>query len=123
MKQYILGIGCRQGVAATDIEQAVNAIILKFKLSKNSICEIVSCNLKTEEAGLLGFAEKWQIPIRFFPLAELEKISVPNPSGKVREKIGIGSVCEAAAKLAGNGKLVVEKQKFGNITIAVGEKR
>ena len=123
MKQYILGIGCRQGVGAADIEQAVNSTILKFSLPENSICEIVSCDLKAEEAGLLEFAEKWQLPIRFFPLAELENVIVPNPSGKVKEKIGVASVCEATAKFAGNGKLVVEKQKFGNITIAVGEKR
>lgn len=121
MKTYILGIGCRKGVNAFEIEKAAESVLSAYKIKPELIFEIVSCDLKANEKGLLDFAEKWQIPIRFFSLDELENIIVPNPSDKVQEKIGAKSVCEAAAKFAGNGNLVVEKQKFGNITIAIGE--
>jgi len=77
--------------------------------------------LKADEVGLLEFAEQNKLPIQFFTTEELSSVEVPNPSDKVIEKIGTPSVSEAAAKFAGNRVLVVEKQKFGNITVAVGE--
>jgi cobalt-precorrin 5A hydrolase len=121
MKQYILGIGCRRHINCSEIENAVKSVLDVYNIDLKSICKIVSCDLKADEKGLLEFAAKWKLPIRFFSIKELESVSVPNPSAKVIEKIGTPSVCEAAAKFAGNGVLLVEKQKFGNITVAVGE--
>jgi len=120
-KQYIVGLGCRRGVKCCEIEEAVLSVLNAYDLKLENICEIVSCDLKSDEIGLLEFAEKIKLPIRFFPLEKLSGISVPNPSAKVIEKIGSPSVSEAAAKFAGNGILTVEKQKIGNITVAVGE--
>jgi len=123
MKQYILGIGCKRGVSCSEIEQAVQAVLDAYNIDSERIYEIVSCDLKVNENGLLNFVKKWQLAIRFFSSKELKSLDVPNPSARVIEKIGIPSVCEAAAKLAGNGILLVEKQKFGNITIAIGESK
>lgn len=118
---YIIGIGCRRGVAYSEIEQAVNSVLEDNNISILEVMKIVSVDLKADEAGLLEFAEKARLPICFFSKQELAKVDVPNPSEKVIAKIGTPSVSEAAAKFAGNGVLVVEKQKFGNITVAVGE--
>lgn len=87
----------------------------------SEVIKIATCDVKADEAGLLEFAEKYQLPIQFFTTEELATVEVPNPSDKVIDKIGTPSVSEAAAKFAGNGNLTVEKQKFGNITVAVGE--
>ena len=123
MAQYILGIGCRRNVPCCEIEQAVQSVLQANNIGLQSISKIVSCDLKADEVGLLAFAEKHHIPTRFFPLDKLESVNTPNPSEKVKEKIGISSVCEASAKFAGNGVLLVEKQKFGNITVAIAEKK
>ena len=117
--KYILGIGCRRGTSFEDIENAVLDVLKKKSLLKNDVKGIASVDLKADEQGLLEFAGKWDLEIKFFSNQELNEVEIPNPSEKVSEKIGIPSVCEAAAKLAGSGALVVEKQKFGNVTVAV----
>ena len=130
-KRYILGIGCRRGVSAEAIASAVFDVLAKFSIKKELISYCASVDLKADEDGLIEFAEEWGLYINFFPKSELERIDVPNPSGTVLDKIGILSVAEASA-LTTAGKileeyknvscsLVVEKQKYGNITVAVVE--
>ena len=120
-KKYIIGIGCRRGVSFSDIEAALLDVLQKHSILREEITSIVSVDIKSDEKGLLELAKKWDLEIRLFPQKELNSVDVPNPSAKVSEKIGIPSVCEAAAKLAGSGELIVEKQKYGNVTVAVGK--
>ena len=122
-KKYILGIGCRRGVSLDDIENAVNDSLWKNSLKRENIKGLASVDLKADEEGLLEFSKKWNLEISFFSKEELDSVEVPNPSLKVSDKIGTHSVSEAAAILAGTGSLVVEKQKYGNVTVAVGTLR
>lgn len=120
-KKYIIGMGCRRGVSFVDIENAVLDVLKNNSILREEITSIVSVDIKSDEKGLLELAEKWNLDINFFSQEKLNSVEVPNPSEKVSEKIGIPSVCEAAAKLAGSGELIVEKQKYGNVTVAVGK--
>ena len=70
--------------------------------------------------GLLALAKNCGVELEFFTPDELNKIEVPNPSHAVKRHIGASSICEAAAILAAqNGRLIMEKQKSQNATIAV----
>ena len=58
--------------------------------------------------------------LHFFTADQLAAIEVPNPSETVHKHVGTPSVCEAAAILGSNGgKLLLEKQKGDNFTLAV----
>ena len=124
-KKYILGIGCRRGVSSGDIESAVLDALGRFSVDRELITSIASVDIKSDEEGLLLFAKLWNLDISFFPRESLKLIEIPNPSGRVVEKIGIPGVCEAAALKAFHligaydAALVVEKQKYGNVTVAV----
>ena len=124
-KKYILGIGCRCGVSCSDIEIAVLDALKRFSIERDLITSIASVDIKSDEVGLLLFAKLWNLDISFFSRESLKIIEIPNPSDKVVEKIGIPGVCEAAALKAFNlidvcdAALVVEKQKYGNVTVAV----
>ena len=130
-KRYIIGLGCRRGVSYEAIASAVSDVLLQFSIEKELITYCASVDLKADEAGLLAFAKAWGLDIIFFPKAALEKIDVPNPSGTVLDKIGILSVAEASALITARDielenknvsyRLIVEKQKYGNITVAVVE--
>ena len=132
-KIIALGIGCRRGVSCGAISEAVLDVLDKFSIERESLSFAASVDLKADEAGLLEFADKWGLDLRFFSKNELEQVEVPNPSGTVLGKIGIPSVSEAAALLSISEvvnkqendkiscKLIVEKQKYGNITVAVVE--
>ncbi|HDI78490.1 MAG TPA: cobalamin biosynthesis protein, partial [Desulfobacteraceae bacterium] len=61
---------------------------------------------------------------KFFSSEELKCISVPNPSKTAEKHVRTKSVCEASAIAAVKmGEIVVPKQKFKNLTIAVALKK
>jgi cobalt-precorrin 5A hydrolase len=85
---------------------------------------IATVSLKADEPGLLEFAALHGVPLRNFRVEELAAVdNLPNPSERVRSKIGIPGVAEPAALLAsGNKTLVVEKQKGKRITMALARR-
>lgn len=116
---YTLGIGCRRDVSCGDISAAVEDALKQAGIEMEMISGIASCDLKSDEKGLLEFSEKNGLKIKFFSSDELKEVEVPNPSERVKGVLGASSVAEAAALLASGGKLVLEKQKYVNITVAI----
>ena len=82
---------------------------------------VASAEVKQEEAGLLEFARKMNLPLRFFPAEQLNAVEVPNPSDAAQRNLGIRSVSEASALLAAgrNARLYVEKQRCEDVTAAI----
>ena len=70
-KKYIIEIGCRRGTSCSEIEKAVKSVLKNGNIPFSEVDQIVSINLKQNETGLLEFAEKSQLPIRFFPQKNL----------------------------------------------------
>jgi precorrin-4 C11-methyltransferase len=124
----IAGVGCRRGVTENEILQALDQVFTTHNLARPSLMKLASADLKSDETGLLTAAQNINLPIDFFDRAVLEKIVVPNPSNRVMEKIGVESVCEAAALHAAQNaisrknvtaRLIVPKTICGSVTIAV----
>ncbi|MCD6292648.1 MAG: cobalt-precorrin 5A hydrolase [Deltaproteobacteria bacterium] len=117
--KVVVGIGCRRHTPHAEIEDAVSTVLAAHGIPWSQVLEIVSVDLKKDEPGLLEFAAAKSLPIRFFSAAELDKVEVPSPSAKVQSVTGSSSVSEAAALLAGRGELLVKKEKFARVTVAV----
>lgn len=117
----VAGIGCNRNTDFNEIKNFFNDTLRAFKLSEKSLLKIATIDLKKDEAGLLKLAEEFQIPIQFYDKKQLGSVKhIQMPSETVKKHIGVNSVCEAAAILATNrGKLIVNKQKKGNVTVAV----
>lgn len=122
-KNLVLGIGCNSGTPAEEVESVVVAHLKRLFLSIKSVGCIGSAVAKCGEAGLLAFAEKYSIPLRFFGSEELNGVAVPSPpSAHALEAIGATGVAEPAAVLASNGgSLLLKKVKSGNVTLAIAE--
>lgn len=122
-RRYALGIGCRRDVPAERIESAVSAVLESHGIDWNRIASAASAELKRDEPGLLAFAAKRGLSLRFFTAEELNQVETPNPSRAAEEHVGIRSVSEAAALLAAGpgAKLAVEKIADGAVTVAVAE--
>lgn len=58
----------------------------------------------------------------FIDHSNLDLIDVPNPSKNVKKHMGVYSVSEASAIIASKGKIIVEKKKSKNATVAVALK-
>ncbi len=118
----VLGIGCSSGASADEIEALARAALARADASFESVAEVASIDLKRAEPGLLDFAGRWHLPVRWFDSAALGAVDVPNPSSVVAGAVGTASVAEAAALLASGGELLVEKQASAAVTAAVARR-
>jgi cobalt-precorrin 5A hydrolase len=119
---HILGIGCRKGTPAENIEDFVKNVLEKEDISIKSIRTVASIDLKSNEKGLLEFAEKIKAEPVFFTseiLASLPDIGF-TPSERVKAVTGVDNVCERAAFAASrNGEVIVRKTSGKGMTVAV----
>ncbi len=121
--RFVIGLGPHLGISEADIEAAVVAALSRYGLDLGACRNLAVLDRRRAEQGLRAFAEHHELRIEFFSSEQLDAVrSVPNPSPLVEALSGIWSVAEAAALLsAGSGRLLVEKQKFPNVTVAVAE--
>jgi len=124
-RNLVLGIGCNRGTPADEIEEFVAAHLKRIFVSLKSVRCIASAAAKQDEAGLIEYAGRHQIPLVFFESAELNQVACPSPpSEHARAAIGAIGVAEPAALLAsGGGRLILQKVKSPNVTLAVAEMR
>jgi cobalt-precorrin 5A hydrolase len=120
----VVGIGCNRGTSADEIENVVAGELERAGLAFASIGCLASITEKADEPGLLAFAARHALPLKFFPAEQLNAVTVPSPaSPHALSAIGAHGVCEPAAILAAaGGPLLMPKIKSGNVTVAVAEK-
>ena len=122
-KNLVLGIGCNRGTGAEEITELVQAQLKRLFLAMASVAGIGTATAKEKEPGLLAFAARHRLPLHCFTSAELARVEVPSPpSAHALAAIGAPGVAEPAALLAaGNGKLLLQKVKSENVTLAIAE--
>ncbi len=124
LRNLVVGIGCNSGTSPDEIEHVVRRILDEKNLSFLSVAVIATIDMKSKEPGLQAFCEKNNFPLRTFTADELNKVANIEKSDTVFKATGAYGVAEPAALLAaGADKLLVPKQKKGNVTIAVTEKK
>ncbi len=123
-KSLVLGIGCNRGTKKEEIRDAVHSVFSSFNLNIKAISLISTIDKKRDEKGILEFANEINVAVKFFSSEELNCINVPNPSKITQKHVRTKSVCEASAIAAAKmGEIIVPKQKFKNVTIAVALKK
>ncbi len=124
-KSLVIGMGCNSKTDFRELEEALQAVLKEHGLSPKCIDFLATIQEKTSETGLLELAHCLGRPLMGFTRDILGQVkNVPSPSETVQKHMGVESVCEAAAIMgAGQGKLLVPKQKSGNVTVAVAETR
>ncbi|MGO4459207.1 Rv2231c family pyridoxal phosphate-dependent protein CobC [Streptomyces sp. M-16] len=116
--KLVVGVGGRAGVSVAEVCALVEETLRGAGLSTGAVTALATVESKALEAGIAGAAERFGVPLVGYPAEELARISVPHPSGAVREATGTASVAEAAA-LAGGGELLVPKRRSVAATCAV----
>jgi cobalt-precorrin 5A hydrolase/precorrin-3B C17-methyltransferase len=122
-RNLVVGIGCNSGTSADEIEEAVKSTFESSGLSVLSVYCVGTVDKKANEPGLVAFAKKLSLPLISFTSDEINRVPGVTPSEAARKATGAQAVAEPAAILASNhGRLLVEKQKIGNVTVAIAEK-
>ena len=116
----VLGIGCRRGTCAEQLEAAFADFCARHSLAPACIVAAASIDLKADEAGLLAFCRAHGWPITFYSAEQLRALSGPfTPSPFVQSVTGVDNVCERAAVLASGGCIRIPKQAGGGVTFAL----
>lgn len=131
-KVFVLGVGCRKGKTAQEIEAAVKEELLKRRISMDSLYGAATIDLKQEEEGLLEFCKAFGLPLTCYTARELcEAPGSYEASSFVTSVTGVDNVCERAAvcKVRETAPLkqkedclVVPKIKKDGITIALAQR-
>lgn len=120
-RNLAVGIGCKKGKSATEIEQAVKKVLYANNLMPDGIAVVSSVDRKADEQGIIEFAEKCRVPYKTFTPEYLCKIEGEfTSSAFVNEQIGVDNVCErSACAVSGGGEKLAGKTAYNGITVAI----
>jgi len=121
-KNLVVGVGCNRGTAGREIVDAIRGVLRAHGLSPKSVKALATVDAKRDEAGLIEAAAQLGVPLAFCDKATLNAVpDVPNTSEAPMKFVGVQGVAEPSALAVSGGRLVVEKVKSGNVTVAVAE--
>jgi cobalt-precorrin 5A hydrolase len=148
-RSLVAGIGCRRGVVRDELEELLTGTFSRHNLALASLGCIATADLKKDEPGIQELAEKFDVPLRCYTAAELNRVFDaqlppsppsppfgtegmggfphpgskelrPTPSPVAHRLLGLWGVSEPAALLAsGSDELLVPRVKTSRATIAV----
>ena len=122
-KNLSVGLGCRKGKTAQEIFQALTTVFRQHRLSLNSIWTIATITLKQDEPGIREVCRELGIELSVFTQEQIQRIEHQFAGSQfVKATVGVASVCEPCAVLAG-GDLIVEKTAINGVTIAVAKRK
>lgn len=114
-----LGIGLRRGITEAVIRTAAEKALATIGKSIYGVNKIGSIDVKKDETGLIAFAKHLNTDLIFFTKEEIEKIENKfSKSEFVKQTLGVYNVSAPAASLLG-GNIVIDKFKYGGVTISV----
>ncbi len=125
VKTLIAGVGCRRGVDAERIIDAISQALESVGKSAGDLRLIASADIKSDEAGLLEAARRLDVPVRFINSESIRQSTREfERSSFVQEKVNLPGVAEPAALLAGRRtELLLAKQKTRGVTVALASER
>lgn len=123
-KNIYIGIGCKKGTDSSRIEAAIDRALDMADISLINVAGIASIDLKADEPGLMEVCGKLNLELEVFSAKELSCVKGSVSSSEFVEKVtGVDNVCERSAVLASfGGKLILKKQIFDKVTVALAER-
>ncbi len=122
-KDIIIGIGCKRGIESDKVKEAINRALQTAEVTIDRVRLAGTVDLKADEKGLLSALQELGIPLRVVSRPEIESCAKDySKSDFVIDKIGVGGVSEPAALISGRKtKLILKKQKYPGVTVAIAQ--
>ncbi|EHQ35845.1 cobalt-precorrin 5A hydrolase [Methanoplanus limicola] len=119
--RYIVGIGCRRGVSADEVISAIRKALNIAGIDKKDVLAYSTTVLKRDEAGLTEAVRTLSGNLVFVSDEEIND-ECPESDSRAYDKVGLKGVAEPSAlSLSKSKKIILKKQIFGRVTIAVIE--
>ena len=112
----VAGIGLRASATSDDILELLDTCLSSLHATRSDLVGLATVDARSSHAQLLQVTRLLDLPLAALSVAQLDQ-PVPNPSQRVRDRVGVASVAEAAALAF--GPLVLTKQQSGTVTCAL----
>jgi cobalt-precorrin 5A hydrolase len=125
-KKIVVGVGARRNASENQIVAAVNAALARVNVPLERVNGLATVDIKKGSLSMLSAAKRLELNWDFISVDTLRSLKHKglSPDSKlVKEKIGVGGVCERAAVITAgkNAKLILKKMKMNGVTVAVAE--
>ncbi|MBM3112640.1 cobalamin biosynthesis protein [Pseudomonas sp. P66] len=124
--QIFVGIGCRRGCPAQTLGNLLEHTLKAHDLPLAAVAGLASIDLKEHEPGLYQLARRLNVPLLFFPAAQLAAFEtrLSHRSAVAFEHSGCYGVAESAAlalaeKMAGSAQLYVKRTLLSDASLAL----
>lgn len=122
-KKLVFGVGARKNVSKSKVQRAAFEAVKLLNLFPERIDSFATAEIKKEELGIVKTALDLEVPLEIVTINQIKSLKHPDCSHSklVKEKFGIGGVCEPAALIAAgkNSRLVFKKTSYDGVTVAV----
>lgn len=123
-KRVHVGLGARKGVTQAEVAAAVATCLEDAGIDPRAVVDLVSIDLKKQEAGILAYSYESGVPFVTYTAEELRTVEGTFAgSSFVQSVTGVANVCERAAAYAAgrsdHAEVLVHKTIHGNVTTAV----
>jgi cobalt-precorrin 5A hydrolase len=121
LRDHIVGVGCRRGAAAADIQAAIRTALRRAGVARARVRLLASAELKRDEAGLLAAAAALELPLRFISHDEIRACAKAHAvTATSLRRLDLPAVAEPCALLAGRRTtLCLTRQIIRGVTVAV----
>jgi cobalt-precorrin 5A hydrolase/precorrin-3B C17-methyltransferase len=120
-RNLVVGLGFHDWITSDEIEEAIKQVFTEDGLYFEALKGVATLEKKAKNEALQEFSRKYGLPVFSYTPQELQEVKGLSLSPIVERAVGVSSVCEQSAILASQGKLIVPKRVFKDITIAVAE--
>ena len=117
----VLGLGARRGVAAADLDAAVERALAVAGVDGARVAVLATLDRRAAEPGVRAVADRRGWTLTGYRPEDLRDVAVPTPSDRVRAAVGAPGVAEAAALRAAGpgGVLILPKLTSATVSIAI----
>jgi cobalt-precorrin 5A hydrolase len=116
--EFSVGIGCRKGSTADEVEGAVRSALEIAGISPPEVLIYATTVKKSHEAGILDAVRALKGALIYLDDRTIGDNDVPSPS--CASRIGLEGVAEPSALAVSRHKeLVLKKMVFGGVTVAI----
>lgn len=119
----VVGVGCRRGAPAADIEAAIRAALARAGVSEDALDAVATIAAKRGEAGIVAAATTFGVRVVAVPETALKTADerTETRSERVLALMGVSSVAEAAALAAAgpSARLIGPRLVCGAATCAL----
>lgn len=120
-RNLVAGLGFHDWITSDEIKEVIKQVFTEEGLYFEALKGVATLEKKAKNEALQEFSRKYGLRVFSYTPEELQEVKGVSFSPIVERAVGVSSVCEQSAILASQGRLIIPKRVFKDLTIAVAE--